>query len=189
MVDRTCLKGWFPVQKKISVWLTLLLAIITCAFGYGAGLDTGSQSSYDSGYETGQADKAAELADYCYTAADLSRQRDAIYQQAFASGESHGYDSGYAAGFAKGKEEGKAEAKASQRSSSSGSSGSSYSSGSSGSSNSSSGTSQNQSVTVYITNTGSKYHRYGCSYLRKSCNAISLSNAKAAGYTPCSRCW
>mgnify|MGYP007095649685 CR=1 FL=1 len=44
------------MQKKISVWLTLLLAIITCAFGYGAGLDAGSQSSYDSGYETGQAD-------------------------------------------------------------------------------------------------------------------------------------
>lgn len=173
------------MQKKVSVWFTLFLAILTCAFGYGAGLDAGSQSSYDSGYETGQADKAAELADYCYTAADLSRQRDTIYQQAFATGESHGYDSGYSAGYAEGKADGKAEAKTSQRSGTTGSSGTSVTSGSSGSSD----TSQNQSVTVYITNTGSKYHRYGCSYLRKSCNAISLSNARAAGYTPCSRCW
>lgn len=42
--------------------------------------------------------------------------------------------------------------------------------------------------TVYIANTGSKYHRSGCQYLKKSQNAISLSSAKAQGYTPCSRC-
>lgn len=45
-----------------------------------------------------------------------------------------------------------------------------------------------QSITVYVTNTGSKYHMNGCQYLRQSQNAISLSSAKAAGYTPCSRC-
>lgn len=43
-------------------------------------------------------------------------------------------------------------------------------------------------ATVYITNTGSKYHRSGCQYLRKSQIAISKSNAQARGYTPCSRC-
>ena len=43
-------------------------------------------------------------------------------------------------------------------------------------------------VTVYKTNTGSKYHTSGCSYLRKSKIAISLSAAKAEGLTPCSRC-
>ncbi len=42
-------------------------------------------------------------------------------------------------------------------------------------------------TTVYITNTGKKYHRDGCSYL-KSKIPISLSDAKAQGYTPCSRC-
>lgn len=41
--------------------------------------------------------------------------------------------------------------------------------------------------TVYVTNTGSKYHRYGCSYL-KSCNSIDINSAIARGYTPCSRC-
>lgn len=41
---------------------------------------------------------------------------------------------------------------------------------------------------VYITNTGKKYHAANCSSLRKSKHAITLSNAKASGYTPCSKC-
>ena len=45
-----------------------------------------------------------------------------------------------------------------------------------------------QSATVYITRTGSKYHRSYCSYLRQSKFAISLKEAKYEGYTPCSRC-
>ena len=46
----------------------------------------------------------------------------------------------------------------------------------------------NQSTTVYITNSGKKYHRDGCRYLSKSKIAISLKDAKAEGYTPCSVC-
>lgn len=46
---------------------------------------------------------------------------------------------------------------------------------------------QDQSQTVFITKTGKKYHRDGCSYL-KSRIPISLKDAKARGYTPCSRC-
>lgn len=42
-------------------------------------------------------------------------------------------------------------------------------------------------VTVYVTRTGEKYHRDGCSYL-KSRIAISLQDAVNQGYTPCSRC-
>ena len=42
--------------------------------------------------------------------------------------------------------------------------------------------------TVYITDTGEKYHRYGCQYLRESCHPISLSEALNRGYTPCKRC-
>lgn len=41
---------------------------------------------------------------------------------------------------------------------------------------------------VYVTDTGSKYHKAGCSYL-KSSNEISLSDAIAWGYEPCSRCY
>ncbi len=44
------------------------------------------------------------------------------------------------------------------------------------------------STTVYITNTGTNYHRDGCSSLSKSKIPISLEDAKAQGYTPCSLC-
>lgn len=44
------------------------------------------------------------------------------------------------------------------------------------------------SITVYITRTGKKYHRGSCSYLRRSKIPISLKDAVARGYTPCSRC-
>lgn len=40
---------------------------------------------------------------------------------------------------------------------------------------------------VYITNTGSKYHNYGCRYL-KSCIESTYMDAVNAGYTPCSVC-
>lgn len=46
----------------------------------------------------------------------------------------------------------------------------------------------NQSYTVYITNTGSKYHSSGCQYLKKSKIPISKDKAVAQGYTACSRC-
>lgn len=49
--------------------------------------------------------------------------------------------------------------------------------------------SDTQSMTVYVTNTGRKYHQDGCQYLRQSKNAIALDDAKALGYTACSRCW
>lgn len=51
-------------------------------------------------------------------------------------------------------------------------------------------TSNNEhSKTVYITASGSKYHKAGCSSLSKSKKAISLSEAKKQGYEPCKRCW
>lgn len=43
-------------------------------------------------------------------------------------------------------------------------------------------------VIVYITETGSKYHRSSCSYLRQSKIQIDESKAIRQGYTPCSRC-
>lgn len=42
--------------------------------------------------------------------------------------------------------------------------------------------------TVYITNTGEKYHRGTCRYLRYSKYAISKSDAIAQGYTACKVC-
>lgn len=44
-----------------------------------------------------------------------------------------------------------------------------------------------QSVTVYVTRTGSKYHRSGCRYLRQSMIPMQLSEARGS-YGPCSVC-
>ncbi|MDR2483419.1 MAG: thermonuclease family protein [Treponema sp.] len=41
---------------------------------------------------------------------------------------------------------------------------------------------------VFVTNTGSKYHRETCSSLRSSKSALSLSAAIRAGYGPCTVC-
>ncbi len=43
-------------------------------------------------------------------------------------------------------------------------------------------------MTVYITNTGEKYHLDGCSSLSKSKISTSLESAKSRGYEPCKRC-
>ncbi len=45
-----------------------------------------------------------------------------------------------------------------------------------------------QTATVYVTNTGAKYHRDGCRYLSKSRIPMSLPDAQAAGYEPCKVC-
>lgn len=42
--------------------------------------------------------------------------------------------------------------------------------------------------TVYITNTGTKYHLGGCQYLKDSKIAIDRSDAIAQGYEPCKKC-
>lgn len=52
----------------------------------------------------------------------------------------------------------------------------------------SSATSESAANTVYVTTSGAKYHRANCQYLRKSRRPMSLEQARAAGYTPCSRC-
>ena len=43
-------------------------------------------------------------------------------------------------------------------------------------------------VKVYVTKTGKKYHKYECSYLRKSSIPINLKEATYK-YKPCSRCF
>lgn len=58
----------------------------------------------------------------------------------------------------------------------------------SGSSNIVSSTTATVSSTVYITSTGTKYHRASCGSLSKSKISISKSDAIAKGYTACARC-
>lgn len=46
-----------------------------------------------------------------------------------------------------------------------------------------------QSMTVYITDTEKKYHKWGCKYLLDSYHEITLQEALKSGYTACSQCW
>lgn len=47
---------------------------------------------------------------------------------------------------------------------------------------------ESETITVYVTDTGEKYHRDGCSSLQHSKHAIILEDAIAEGYTPCENC-
>lgn len=48
--------------------------------------------------------------------------------------------------------------------------------------------SEEQEITVYITNTGNKYHSSGCRTLKKSKIETTLKRAIASGYEPCGIC-
>lgn len=50
------------------------------------------------------------------------------------------------------------------------------------------GGTQANDPTVYLTDTGDKYHRSGCQHLRQSKHATKLSSARRAGKTACSVC-
>ncbi len=50
------------------------------------------------------------------------------------------------------------------------------------------GSHSSSSETVYITETGAKYHTQNCRYCSGGCSPISLSEALAQGYTACSVC-
>lgn len=41
---------------------------------------------------------------------------------------------------------------------------------------------------VYVTKTGTKYHKITCTYLKQSSIKMELDNAINENYTPCSRC-
>jgi methylphosphotriester-DNA--protein-cysteine methyltransferase len=46
----------------------------------------------------------------------------------------------------------------------------------------------NGGMTVYLTKTGARYHRAGCSSLRRSSIPVTLREAVQRGYTPCANC-
>lgn len=151
-----------------SVLLGLLVAAIAVGFPVNSNLSykAGRAAGYSAGYDAGN------------TAGYVSGKNEGYesgYSDGYDEGEKVGWPKGYSAGYKVGK---------------------SYSSSSKPASYSNSGKSSNptlpfsdQNITVYITNTGSKYHRGWCQYLSKSKTAISLSSAKARGYTACSRCF
>lgn len=118
------------------------------------------QSGSDDGYNSG-----------------YSAGNDAGYNSGYDDGKDSGYTSGYDAGardgYSSGKDIGYSAGYSAGRASVSGSQPPSDPS--------------DASDIVYVTSSGTKYHRSGCSYL-KSSRPLSRSDAIAAGYGPCSRC-
>ena len=47
---------------------------------------------------------------------------------------------------------------------------------------------RDETIIVYITRTGTKYHREGCHHLRHSCIAITIAEARERGYSACRIC-
>jgi len=47
---------------------------------------------------------------------------------------------------------------------------------------------ENDQLTVYVTESGARYHLSSCRTLRGNGRAISLADAKRRGYTPCKVC-
>lgn len=124
------------------------------------------ESTYNSGYTKGY--------DAGYSGGYLDGKK-----VGYEDGEYNGYNAGYEDGERDGYITGFDDAKSTNSSSSS----------TNRNESSGGGTLVPTSITVYITDYGSKYHRWGCQYLWDSANAISLSQAISRGYTACSKCW
>lgn len=133
---------------------------------------------YDTGYENAKIDALENDPEYLEAEQAQVKGFSDGYDAGFEDGRAEGYQAGYEAGrkdgYSSGYEDGKHVA--------------SLNSSSTSSSSTSSRTTPEEQ-TVYITRTGSKYHRDGCQYLNQSKIPISLSDAQAQGYTACSKCW
>lgn len=168
----------------------MLLMLVSCGYSQ-EDLDAARQEGYDTGYSEGYDIGYTEGQDAGYSTG-YAEGSDAGYDTGYAEVKDNGYTTGHEEGYAEGLEEGstqgydKGYAEGKQAAAST--SVSASASGSSGEKAVSAPSVQETSATVYITATGSKYHRSGCSYLKKSCIATTLSDAKASGYTACSRC-
>lgn len=150
---------------KKNRWLPWVLSLVLlCGASFGAyqfGYDEGKKSGYDTGFNDGHTDGHTAGYDEGLRSGKASGHAEG-YQEGYNDGKSDGYDSGYQDG------------KNISRYSSTSASGETVT--------------LTLSRTVYVTDTGSKYHRSGCSYLNRSKHPISLTDAQNQGYSPCSRC-
>ena len=177
--------------------LALLLVLCGCAQTYSAEeLARAREEAYQSGYESGVSHGAENARDEGY--AEGYAQGLAEGQEALAARENtlaqeagdafqNGYDTGYETGYAQKKKELQA-AREQYMASLTPASPEPSSAGETAGSAETSGGETPSSATVYVTQSGKKYHVSGCKYLSKSKTAISLTDAKSRGYTPCSKC-
>jgi hypothetical protein len=178
------------MNKKVKIAVIALAAIACIGVGGNAYKTQQQNQLAQTQYEDKIAQYEKQVAQYKNQATQLQAnldEKESQYQEQLALAKDTSYQSGYDEGYRVGYEKGHSETAAS-KSNASTSNTSTTTASTAKQSTASSHTEQSNSATVYITNTGSKYHRSGCSYLRQSSNAISLSQAKSSGYEPCSRC-
>lgn len=131
------------------------------AEGRQEGIEEGRENGYSEGYEKGY--------DLGVSDGRASGNNDGSYHEGYLDGYDVGYDNGYDDGYSDGESNG-------------------VSSGGYTDSSSNEIGGQLVPITVYITDYGNKYHRWGCQYLWDSAIAISKPQAISSGYTACSVC-
>lgn len=170
-------------MKRLKPWQRGLLAVVVSACVIGLILYA---SWLADGYEILSARQLEAKVENAYIEGQASVKASDEYTKELLSEREAGYNEGYDVGYSDGLEDGKSQAEETKAEPSTSQSEEKPSSSSQTSSTSSQ--SEQQTITVYITDYGSKYHRQGCQYLWDSSNAVTLSNAKAWGYAPCSVC-
>ena len=166
-------------MRKFAKWGAALLALL-CAFGLGRGgnaysetdLALAREDAYNSGYHAG------------FAQGEASRQ-EALYTEAFSAGRLQGYDEGLAEGLRRIPEPAPTEPAAVSPSLSVFTPLPVDTPAPDRSAPASDDTTEQ---VVYVTKSGTKYHRGSCSHLSKSKIERSLADAKNAGYEPCKTC-
>lgn len=163
-------------MRKVVKGMLCALALV-CAFALGQGdkgytendLALAREEAYNSGYHTGYDE-------------GLTTRQQSLYEEAFAEGYDNGYDTGFSEGSAQ-------TAKDEQRSQQQ------YVTAQTpvlpsavpSQTVSPAETQESQQVTVYITNSGTKYHLDGCRHLKSKIEKT-LEEAKALKLEPCKVC-
>ena len=156
--------------RKILIRASILCAAVSLLFFVWilpSAISRSSADGYDSGFVAGSTEGYSN---------GVSEGYDTGYNSGYNSGYSAGYQPGFSDGKSAGYETGFSDG-----------SDAGYLQGLIDGSSTSDNSAPTKSETVYITSSGAKYHRSTCSYLH-SRRAIPLSEAKALGYSACSRC-
>ena len=173
-------------MQKLTKWGLCILALIA-AFGLGRGervytetdLARAREDAYNNGYHAGYD-------------MGLTAEQSSIYDEAFAAGRSEGYDLGFSAGISEGSTQIEEAMQTPQQLASVAplfpSQPSVTESTDIISSVTASETEQiSEQITVYITNSGTKYHLDGCRHLNSKIEKT-LEEAKALHLEPCKVC-
>ena len=163
-------------MRKVVKGMLCALALV-CAFALGQGdkgytendLALAREDAYNSGYHTGYDE-------------GLTTRQQSLYEEAFAEG----YDNGYDTGFSEGSAQTVKDEQSSQQQ---------YVTAQTpvlpsavpSQTVSPAETQESQQVTVYITNSGTKYHLDGCRHLKSKIEKT-LEEAKALKLEPCKVC-